>query len=194
MLILPGFTKQAIRNSFIKLLNERPVSQIRIKDIVEDCGINRNSFYYHYQDMPSMIEEIILDEVNIMIRQYPTIDSVEKCLDVAISFALENRRAAMHLYHSSNRDLFEQYLWRACDYTVRTYFAAAFAEYPIEESDKSSIIQHCKWLCFGAAVDWLNGGMKEDIQMIFHRICQLRKGMLEEMVRRSMEGEASGQI
>ena len=45
---LPGFTKRAIRNSFIRLLNERPVSQITVKDIVEDCGINRNSFYYHY--------------------------------------------------------------------------------------------------------------------------------------------------
>lgn len=61
---MSGFTKQAIRNSFIKLLNERPVSQITVKDIVEDCGINRNSFYYHYQDLPSMIQEIILDELD----------------------------------------------------------------------------------------------------------------------------------
>ncbi|WP_286080561.1 TetR/AcrR family transcriptional regulator [Parablautia intestinalis] len=53
---LPGFTKQALRNSFMKLLNERPVSQITVKDIGEDCGINRNSFYYHYQALPSLVE------------------------------------------------------------------------------------------------------------------------------------------
>lgn len=39
------FTRDAIKNSFIKLLNERPLSQIKVKDIVEDCGINRNTFY-----------------------------------------------------------------------------------------------------------------------------------------------------
>ena len=101
---MPGFTKQAIRNSFIKLINERPVAQITVKDIVEDCGINRNSFYYHYQDLPSMIEEIVLEEANEIIRQHPTVDSLEEGLDAAISFALENRRAALHLYHSSSRD------------------------------------------------------------------------------------------
>ena len=69
---MPGFTKQAIRNPSMKLLNERPVSQITVKDIVQDCGINRNSFYYHYQDIPSMIEEIILEETDEIIRRHPT--------------------------------------------------------------------------------------------------------------------------
>lgn len=186
---MPGFTKKAIRNSFIKLLNERPVNQITIRDIVEDCGINRNSFYYHYQDMPSMIEEIILEEVNVIIQQNPAIDSLEECLDIAISFALENRRAAMHLYHSANRDVFEQYLWRVCEYTVSTYISTAFAARQVPESDRNIIIRTYKWECFGAIIDWMREGMREDIQALFHRICRLKKGMLEEVIRRSVSGE-----
>ena len=50
---MPPFAKREIKNSFIKLLTERPISQITVKDIVEDCGVNRNSFYYHFQDIPS---------------------------------------------------------------------------------------------------------------------------------------------
>ena len=46
---MPPFAKREIKNSFIKLLTERPISQITVKDIVEDCGVNRNSFYYHFQ-------------------------------------------------------------------------------------------------------------------------------------------------
>lgn len=186
---MPGFTKQAIRNSFMKLLNERPVSQITVKDIVQDCGINRNSFYYHYQDIPSMIEEIILEETDEIIRRHPTVDSLEEGLDVAVSFAMKNRRAALHLYNSSNRDLFEQYLWRVCEYTVDTYISTAFADYPISVADKSMIIRYYKWSCFGAAMDLLKGGMKDDIQALFYRMGQLKKGMLEEMIRRSIEEE-----
>lgn len=40
---MPPFAKREIKNSFIKLLTERPISQITVKDIVEDCGVNRNS-------------------------------------------------------------------------------------------------------------------------------------------------------
>ena len=184
---MPGFTKQAIRNSFIKLLNQRPVNQITIKDIVEDCGINRNSFYYHYQDLPSMIEEIILDEVNVIIRQNPTIDSLEECLNVAMSFVRENRRAAIHLYHSSNRDLFEQYLWKVSEYAVRTYISTALEPYSLKEGDIDIIIRMNKWECFGAVMDWLREGMKGDIEAICRRIGQLKRGTLDEVIRRSQE-------
>ncbi len=187
---MPGFTKRAIRDSFIKLLNERPVSKITIKDIVEDCGINRNSFYYHYEDLPSMIEEIILEYADEIIRDHPTVESLEEGMDVAVSFALENRRAALHLYHSANRDLFERYLWRVCEHVVSTYINTAFAAEPVGEEDKGIIIRYYKWCCFGAIIDWLRGGMKEDIQAFFYRMGQLRKGMLEEMIRRSICGEA----
>ena len=51
---MPPFAKREIKNSFIKLLTERPISQITVKDIVEDCGVNRNSFYYHFQ--PSLVQ------------------------------------------------------------------------------------------------------------------------------------------
>ena len=46
-------TKDAIKQTFLELLNEKPLNQITVKMIVEQCGINRNSFYYHYQDLPA---------------------------------------------------------------------------------------------------------------------------------------------
>ena len=39
---MSAYTKQAIKNSFLKLLNDRPLNQVTVKAIVEDCGINRN--------------------------------------------------------------------------------------------------------------------------------------------------------
>ena len=53
---MANFTRRAIKESFLKLLNQRPLNQITIKDIVEDCGINRNSFYYHFEDLPALVE------------------------------------------------------------------------------------------------------------------------------------------
>lgn len=49
---MANFTKQAIKASFLKLLNQQPLSKISVRDIVEDCGINRNSFYYHFMTFP----------------------------------------------------------------------------------------------------------------------------------------------
>lgn len=45
------FTKAAIAQSFMKLLNKQTFDKITVKDIVDDCGINRNTFYYNYSDI-----------------------------------------------------------------------------------------------------------------------------------------------
>lgn len=45
------YTKNMIRNSFIKLLNEKPLAQIRLKEVCELAGINRSTFYRYYQDI-----------------------------------------------------------------------------------------------------------------------------------------------
>ena len=59
---MASFTRKAIMASFVKLLEERPLSKVTVKDIVEDCGINRNTFYYHFEDIPSLIEAIVREE------------------------------------------------------------------------------------------------------------------------------------
>ena len=41
--------------------------------------------------------------------------------------------------------------------------------------------------CFGIVIAWMNDGMKEDYDESIHRLCELKKGMLEEMVERSLQ-------
>ena len=79
------FTRDAIRNSFLKLLNERPLSQIKVKDIVEDCGINRNTFYYYFHDIPSLIEDMVMEEAERIIREYPSPETIEDFFDTVIN-------------------------------------------------------------------------------------------------------------
>ena len=69
---MANFTRKAIKETFLKLLNQRPLNQITVKDIVEDCGINRNSFYYHFEDLPALVEEIVEEQVQVLILNHPT--------------------------------------------------------------------------------------------------------------------------
>ena len=55
---MSSFTRKAIIEAFVKLLNERPLNKITIKDIVEECGINRNTFYYHFRDKYDLLNWI----------------------------------------------------------------------------------------------------------------------------------------
>ncbi|MCD7745954.1 MAG: TetR/AcrR family transcriptional regulator [Lachnospiraceae bacterium] len=53
---MAGMTKEIIIQTVMELLNERPFTKITVKDIVERCGINRNTFYYHFRDITDVME------------------------------------------------------------------------------------------------------------------------------------------
>lgn len=86
---MANFTKQAIETAFLQLLNEKPLNKISVRDIVEKCGINRNSFYYHFQDIPSLIAEIITSYTDQLIEEYPTISTLDECCEMAFRYALQ---------------------------------------------------------------------------------------------------------
>lgn len=184
MWTIPNFTEQAIKASFIKLLNEQPLNKISVRDIVEECGINRNSFYYHFHDIPSLIEEIVMEEADMLIKKYPSIGSLDECVNVAFHFALENKKAVQHIYYSVNRDIYERYLMRMCDYVVTTYLDTAFGREAVCESDREILIRFFKCEIFGLSFDWITNGMKDDAIADIHRLTELCRGLSDELLKR----------
>ncbi len=171
-------------------MNEKPVSQITIKDIVEDCGINRNSFYYHFRDLPSLLEEMVMEQAEEIIAEYPTIDSLEECIEAAISFAMNNRKAVMHIYNSVSRDIYEEYLWRVCQHVVTVYINSITKNYRVSDYDREAFISFYKCSCFGLILDWQRNGMKSDIKKQFLRMLELKKDLIEEYAERFSEADA----
>lgn len=182
---MANFTKQAIKSSFIKLLNEQPLTKISVRDIVEDCGINRNSFYYHFQDIPTLLNEIVTEQTEKLIHEYPSIQSLDECFHVAFRFALENRRAVMHIYQSVNRDIFMQNSMRLCEGVVTSYIDTVFPESGVSERDRRVLIRFLKDQLFGMCIDWVSSGMKNDAMDDLQRVIDLSRGIPELIVQRS---------
>lgn len=187
---MANFTKQAIKASFMKLLNEQPLNKISVRDIVEDCGINRNSFYYHFQDIPSLLGEIIAEETETLIREYPTISTLDECCYAALRFAQENKQAVRHIYHSMSRDVFTQYALRTCEYVVRSYIATAFPDERLQGQDKEIVIRFLKCSLFGMCIDWIEQGMTDSAYDVLHRMLELVQDVPDLIVRRSAESGA----
>ena len=169
------------------LLNERALSKITVKDITDRCGINRNTFYYHYQDVPALVEEICSIQVDRIVQDYPTLNSLDGCIQAAMKFVMENKRAIAHLYYSDNRSTYVSALWRICEQAVRTYVDTVFPEDELSGRDREIIIRYHKCECFGLIIDWISNGMREDILEDMHRLLLLRKGSTEELIRRSKQ-------
>ena len=164
------FTSKAIEESFIRLLNERPLDKITIKDIVDDCGISRNTFYYHFQDLD--------------------MDSWEDGFISAARFALENKRLVYHIYNSVSRERVERYLYSIAGEVMRLYVSRITeqvehaAHKKVFPEDQKMVVDFYKFALVGMILDWLNTGMKKDPEGLIRRVGEIFHGNIEAALTR----------
>ena len=175
---MPPFAKREIKNSFIKLLTERPISQITVKDIVEDCGVNRNSFYYHFQDIPSLLEEIIVEMTAKVIEYLPEESTFEEKVTAALQEINLNKRMIYHIYGSSNREFYEKQLMKICEHVTRTYIRSREYSERVDSKDLEFVISYLKCELFGQLIDWLNHDMSYDIVEHSRILCRMFAGSM----------------
>lgn len=176
-------TKKAIVNSFIKLLNKKPLDKITVKDIVEECGINRNTFYYHFSD----IKELTIYTFNTQISEAADEDASEKSWGESFigmaKFALENKKAVYHIYNSVNREELQRY-FNAIAYKAVSGFVRRRAEGTgAFEEDIELITEFYKGALTGMAFTWLEKGMVSEPEDIIRRLGNLMDGA----IKRSLE-------
>lgn len=181
---MPNFTEKAIKETFWRLLEKYPLKQISVRAIAEECGINRNSFYYHFRDIPALLEEIIKDSADALIKKYPGISTLEEAAEAAFNFTSENKKAVLHVYNSINRDIFERQLMQICEYIVSSYINTAFDTSSVCDEDKAALILFYKCELFGLCIEWTNSGMPDDALIKLKHVMQLSNGLTESMIKR----------
>jgi len=62
------YTKQCLFDAFLKLVAQRPVSQISVIEICEDAGVSRKTFYKYYSDQFALLQAM-QDDLFIGIQQ-----------------------------------------------------------------------------------------------------------------------------
>ncbi len=188
-----NFTKQAIAESFLQLLDEKPFSKITVKDIVERCGINRNTFYYHYQDIPALLEEILISRIDTLIEMHCQVGSLEDCISIAVQYFNENKKSVMHVYRSLPRDIFIHHLDHLLLYLVEEYISNISLSIHVNQKDREIIVRYFKCLLVGIFLDWLDAGMSYDLLGDSLRVCRLQAATgLQFLINTSEEQPANG--
>ena len=55
-------TKKLLSSSLKKLMEHKKLSKITVSEIIADCGVNRKTFYYHFEDKYELLNWIYYTE------------------------------------------------------------------------------------------------------------------------------------
>lgn len=169
-------TKRALEASLKNLLLKKPLDKITVKDLTDDCGINRMTFYYHFKDIYDLAGWSCVEDAAKALEGKKTYDTWHEGLLQIFGAVEENKPFIMNAYHSLSRERVETYLYRLTYDLVIGVVEERAAGMPVRPEDKEFIADFYKYALVGLMLDWIKKGMKEDPEALVERLSILVHG------------------
>ena len=179
---MPVFTKKAIIDSFMRIAEKKPLQKITVRDIVDDCGINRNTFYYYFRDIYEVAEAVFSYPSEFPAA--PPEKSSDPLLSFGrlLSFAADHHELICNLYRSVGYEEVEKYLrsllGRELSDSIRRGAGDA-----LSAEDADMLDRFLQKAIFGVIIEWFVGGMKEDPSVLTDKLYELAEATIRTFAR-----------
>jgi len=177
-------TEGKIVAAFGELLCERPLNRITVKDIVQRAGVNRNTFYYYFQDIPTLVVQTVKEQIDHIIQTYSKFGTPMDCIIPLIQFGTTYKQAILNIYRSVQRDTFLTGLNELTLYIVTEYAKTTTANLTRTENwpvELKLLIRYHKCILVGVILDWLDAGMEYDLLAAAHILSELLSKPIEQV-------------
>lgn len=150
-------TKHALAAALKELIAQKPIDKITIHDITERCGIRRQNFYYHFEDVYDLMRWMFQEEAMSLLRQHEGTLLWQEGLLQLFRYIEENKAVCLCALRSVGREHLKRFF----------------------ETDIHAII-HRTVEQFGHEVGAISAGVTEsDVELVTHFYVVALTGMLE---------------
>ena len=181
---MPLDVKAAVADALLELIRRKDADKITVKDLVEVCGISRQTFYYHFKDIYDLVDWIMVEDAAKALEGRQSFENwTDAFLDI-LHQVQDNKVLVMNVYRSVSREQVEQYLYKLLDSMLRDFVDRSAQGFTVQDADKQFIIDFYKYALVGMALEWIRRDMKEDPVRMTERLNVLLHGELERALRR----------
>ena len=183
----PQTTKQLIQSAFRTLLKAKPLDRITVRDIVEECDLTRNTFYYHYEDIYDLFDDYLDARTHDVICRMPPDSPWGDILLQILHAIFETPQTARHIFFSKKCDTMRLYLQRVIADTIDRSADENGAGLHCAAGDRRLICATCSHALYGLLEEWLTGPDAANFDGNLRRVAQLFEGSIRAALERSAE-------
>lgn len=173
-------TKKAIAYAFKELLLEKPITKITVQDISERCEINRQTFYYHFQDIVDLVEWICIEDADKNLKEKGKFNSWQENFLSIFETIKKDKPFIINICRSVPLDILINYLYKLVYPLIYDVVNDKAKDKVVREEDRVFIANFYKYALVSEVLEWIKNDMKEDPQVIVNKISILLKGTIDQ--------------
>ncbi|AGC69299.1 hypothetical protein Cst_c23390 [Thermoclostridium stercorarium subsp. stercorarium DSM 8532] len=176
------FTRKAIIQTFREMLEKSPLDKITVTNIIERCGINRNTFYYYFRDIYDLLDSFFKEELEKVIEANAN-EPLQNLLKAVMEMVRENRQIVYHIFNSLNRDQLERYLFDSTNRHMYDLVKKEAEGLNVTDEDIRYVAEFYQFAFMGLFLKYLWNDMKPDVDEYIDKLSTIMEGN----IRRALE-------
>lgn len=153
-------TKKAIAQGFKKLILKKDFHKISIHDITNECGLNRQTFYYHFQDKYDLLNWIYYQEAFIVVIDNLTFDNYHTQFQKLFQIMYEDKKFYQNTIRC-DQNYFYNYLVKLTTKIFHDAIHQLDEMHQLDEKDKLFYAKFYAYAFSGSIIDWVLNDMKQ---------------------------------
>lgn len=172
--------KDKIAETFLEMTARKSFDKITIKDLVQECGISRQAFYYHFQDILEVIEWILQEGAKRLLDRCLQAENTRAALRLFIDFALENRNFIQHLINSRQREQMENIIYKNFRGYLENLYQHTAVDASMSYRDLSIALDFFTYGIGGVLIESSRNG-RTDPEVLTDQLYRLLSGQMVQM-------------
>lgn len=184
----PDITKKAFAESLKELMSTKPFNKISVREITENCGLNRQTFYYHFQDIYELLEWTIEHDVIYLIKEPDHFLSWQDAGLYLLHYIQKNPALSVSILNSIGKDALRRFYYKDASSICIRFLRENLEGIRYEEEDFQRLT-HFYSISFASLLeDWVKGGMLRSPEDEIHALNLIVSGTARQaMLRFSKE-------
>lgn len=181
-------TQKFIMSTFMQLLESESLDKITVRDIVEECEINRNTFYYHYSDIYDLLDDVFRVETEkFMSEDVDENTTFGEEYERAARFVLKYKKAILHIYDSKKRDVLQNYLETLAFSFISRFVKKKADGYGLPDEDIDYITGFYTHAIVGNTLGWIKRKLPSGQEKFIARTAGTFNATVKDMIRQCLE-------
>ena len=146
-------TKKIIVQAFFDAAAQKPIDKVTVKDVVEACGITRQTFYYHFQDILGVIEWSMKQYLDALLARTMGAENMRDAVRILVSPVEEQRETVTCLMGSRTWAHMEELLLSAVRSYLETLLRSKSPHTTVSYSEMDTLLTAYSYAIIGVLVE-----------------------------------------
>lgn len=189
-------TKRAMADSLKKFMEKKPLSKITVSEIVADCGINRKTFYYHFEDVQALLKWMLEQEAVQVIKNFDLLLDYEDVINFIMDYVEQNKHILNCAYDSMGRDELKRFFYNDLDgmmVTVITRLEEIMGIY-LDADYKEFVCDFYTEALAGKIIAFLKNNQPYDRQKLIEYVSVTLRVSLPAIIKASSQKEYASDV